>query len=86
MGTFTEKEIRFGFVRIETGATFHLGTCPSVEVMFLKSGTVEVDGARHEALSGFSTEAADTPAGLTATEDALLFYAKLPTFGEERAS
>lgn len=86
MGTFTEKEIRFGFVRIEAGATFALGAQPAVEVMFLKAGTVEVDGTKHETLSGFATEAADPPGGLTATEDAVLFYAKLPTFARATAS
>jgi hypothetical protein len=80
MGTFTEREIRFGFVKIEAGATFQLGTQPSVEVMFLKSGAILHEGTRHETLTGFSTEAADAPTGLTAAEPAELFYAKLPTF------
>ncbi|HEX3959231.1 MAG TPA: hypothetical protein VHZ03_21790 [Trebonia sp.] len=80
MGTFTEKEIRFGFVKIEAGAAFLLGTEPSVEITFLKSGSVEAAGRRHEALSAFSTEAGDEPSRLTAVEDAVLFYAKLPSF------
>ncbi|GAA5196131.1 hypothetical protein GCM10023322_64370 [Rugosimonospora acidiphila] len=80
MGTFTEKEIRFGFIKIEAGATFKLGTQPAVEVMFLKTGTVLIDGTKHDTLSGFSTEAADAVVELTAAEPAELFYAKLPTF------
>jgi hypothetical protein len=80
MGTFTEKEIRFGFVRIEAGASFLLGAQPSVEVMFLKSGSVAAADGKHEALSAFSTEAGDQPVPLTAVTEAVLFYAKLPTF------
>jgi hypothetical protein len=80
MGTFTEKEIRFGFVKIEPGASFLLGAQPAVEVTFLKSGSVEAGGRKHEALSAFSTEAADQPSTLTAVEESVLFYAKLPTF------
>ena len=83
---FTEKEIRFGFVKIEPGASFILGRQPSVEVTFLKSGSVEADGRKHETLSAFSTEAADQPATLTAVEEAVLFYAKLPTFAAAGAS
>jgi hypothetical protein len=85
MGTFTEKEIRFGFVKIEAGASFLIGTQPSVEVMFLKSGSVEAEGHKHQALSGFSTEASEQPVALNATEEAVLFYAKLPTFAAAAA-
>jgi hypothetical protein len=80
MGTFTEREIRFGFIRIEAGATYEFGTEPSVEVMFLKSGSLTHDGTKHGELTGLSSEAADAPAALTAVETCELFYAKLPTF------
>ena len=53
---------------------------------FLKSGSVEAGGRKHEALSAFSTEAADQPSTLTAVEEAVLFYAKLPTFNAAGAS
>ncbi len=83
MGTFTEKEIRFGLIKLEAGAVLEFGTQPAVEVMFLKSGSLQHDGKKHAALSGFSAEAADQPELLTAIEESVLFYAKLPTFGTE---
>jgi hypothetical protein len=80
MGTFTEKEIRFGFIKVDAGARFDFGAQSAVEVMFLKSGSIAHDGAKHEALSAFSSEAGDGVEILTAVETCELFYAKLPTF------
>jgi hypothetical protein len=80
LGTFTEREVRIAFVRLEKGASLSLGTEPSAELMFLKEGQISHDGQVHEKLSAFGSAAGDGTETLTATEPSELLYVKLPTF------
>jgi len=80
MGTFSEREIRFGFIRVEAGAALRLGTAPSSEVLFLKSGLLSYKGEPHGMFSAFATDGPAAAESLTAIESAELFYVKLPTF------
>lgn len=80
LGTFTEREVRIAFARVDLGATFTLGTEPAREIAFVKEGALAAGGTEYPALTAFGTAAADEPQTLTATRPTVLFYVKLPTF------
>jgi hypothetical protein len=80
LGTFTEREVRIGFVRLEPGATLTFGSEPSSEILFLKEGQVSHAGQTQERHTAFGTSAQDTPEQLTAVAASELFYMKLPTY------
>jgi len=80
LGAFTEREVRIGFVQVDKGATFTVGTEPAAEILFLQHGAVSINGEAHAERSAFATAATDGPERLTAIDDSELFYLKLPTF------
>jgi hypothetical protein len=80
LGTFTERAIKVGFIRLEPGADFMFGTEPAPEILFLKEGSIRHGDDIHEKLSAFGTTVADSPEPLTAVEESEFFYIKLPTF------
>ena len=80
LGSFSERDARIGFVRMEKGATLPFGAEPSAEVIFLKEGRISHDNSTYAAHTAFGTEADEKPVGLTAVEPSELLYMKLPTF------
>lgn len=80
LGTFTEKEIRIAFLRVESGASITFGSQPSQEIVFVKSGSVIHDDVSHPELTAFGTMWSDDEQTLSAESDSELFYMKLPTF------
>jgi len=80
LGSFTEREARFGFVRIGAGATLKAGHHDAPELLFLTKGSVRCrDGiyARHTA---FSIEPSDGPVPIEAAEPTEFFRIHLPRF------
>jgi hypothetical protein len=80
LGSFTERLVKIGFVRLDTGAAFELGTEDSAELAFVKEGIVTAEGEKRDTLTAFGTTAAEGAVALTAVEETELFYIKLPTF------
>jgi hypothetical protein len=80
LGSFSEREVRIGFVGLDKGASLNFGTEPAGEMMFLQEGALSHNGTDHPTRTCFATAAGDAPETLTAIEDSELFYLKLPTF------
>ncbi|MGX7678315.1 hypothetical protein ACSMXN_05405 [Jatrophihabitans sp. DSM 45814] len=80
LGTFTERDIRISFVRLNPGAEVRIGAEPSVEVCYVISGGVRYGTDEYGALTAFSTTSTESAQTLQATEDTKLFLVKLPTF------
>ncbi|GAA5196166.1 hypothetical protein GCM10023322_64480 [Rugosimonospora acidiphila] len=80
LGTFSERDVRIGFIKVDAGASLRFGAERAAEVLFLKEGSVQHDGQAHPRLSAFSSEAAETPETLEALEPTEFFYVKMPTF------
>jgi hypothetical protein len=80
LGTFTERELRIGFIRLAAGASLTFGTQPAPEFVFLMSGGIESGGRNYRpyAAAGFDPE--DGPAALKAVADSELFWVRLPRF------
>ena len=56
LGTFTERETRIGFIRIEKGATFNAGMIDRSELLFLSKGTVTCRNKSYPLHSAFAFE------------------------------
>ncbi len=80
LGSFTERDIRVAFIRLEKGASMDFGVEKSNEVMFLKEGAMTHDNTRYENLTAFGTEPEEKPVTLRAVEPCELIYIKMPTF------
>ena len=80
LGTFTERQARFGFVRIDADATFSAGTEPSIELMFVSKGQLAVDGRQYGRHTAFEFLANEGPISLKALEETELLRMILPKF------
>jgi hypothetical protein len=80
LGTFTERDVRVAFIKMEKGASLPLGEEPSVEILVLTTGSVSYNGRTHPPLTAFGTDPGDEPETLVADETSELLYMKLPTF------
>ncbi|MGO7418399.1 hypothetical protein ACCS64_39845, partial [Rhizobium ruizarguesonis] len=40
LGTFTERDTKIGFVKVDGGATFNTGTRSQIEVLFMSKGNI----------------------------------------------
>ena len=80
LGTFTEREIKTGFVRVEKGKTLKFGTENAPEILFVKEGALTHDGKDFTRYAAFGHEAGEPTMALTASEPTEMFYVKMPTF------
>ena len=80
LGTFTERDVRIEFIRLDKGARLPFGLEDSVETLFLKEGALTHANVNYDRQSAFCSDADEKPEELTAIEDSELVYFKLPTF------
>jgi hypothetical protein len=80
LGSFSERDVRIGFIKLQAGASLVFGQERAAEVIFLKEGEVEHNGTKHPRLSAFGSEADDAPETLHALETTEFLYVKMPTF------
>ena len=80
LGSFTEREIRVAFIRLDKGARLPFGREKAGEILFIKEGSLSHDDKSHGRHSAFHVAAGEQPVTLTALEPSELFYVKLPTF------
>ena len=80
LGSFTERNMRLGFVRIDAGATFQAGCENSIELMFLAEGKVSFNGKAHGPEAAFEFLANEGPHPMTAATQAKLLRIVLPKF------
>jgi hypothetical protein len=80
LGSFTERNIRIGFIHLDTGATIPFGTENSNELIFLEQGCVATGEEIHPTNSLFGSSSSDGAETIRACEESLLYYVKLPTF------
>jgi hypothetical protein len=80
LGSFTERNTRIGFVKIEAGASFSAGVQSSIELLFLSKGKVNFEGQEYGLHTAFEFEANEGPVPLKAVEETEFFRLVLPTF------
>jgi hypothetical protein len=80
LGSFTERNTRIGFVKIEAGASFSAGLQSSIELLFLSKGKVSFEGKEYGLHTAFEFEANEGPSPLKAVEETEFFRLVMPTF------
>jgi hypothetical protein len=80
VGTFTERNLRIGFLRLEAGAVYHAGQQPSIEILFQIDGQISVNGTNYGPHTGYEFLANEGPIPIQALEPTELFRAVLHTF------
>jgi len=80
LGTFTERDTRLGFIRLDAGATFSAGMQPSIELLFLSKGAVSVEGKENGERSAFEFAKNEGPIAVRAVQPSEFFCMVLPRF------
>lgn len=80
LGTFTERDIRIGFIKVAKGAALNTGSREQLQVLFLSEGSVTVDGQTYGPKTGIEILPDDSPVDIFADEDAVFFSVYLPRF------
>ena len=80
LGTFTERDIRIGFVRVSPGAVIKVGDHDAPEFLFLAKGAVAVNGKDYGLHAAFGFEAHEGPVALEGVEESELLRVQLPRF------
>lgn len=80
LGSFTERNTRVGFVRIEAGAAFAGGEQPSIELLFLSKGRVALNSREYGPHSAFEFPPHDGPIPIKALAQTELLRIVLPKF------
>ncbi len=80
LGTFTERSVRIGLVKIASGATFRTGTRSQIEVLFMGHGKITLDGKAFGPKTGIELLPSDPSIDIKANEESLLLTITLPKF------
>ena len=80
LGAFTERNERFGFVRVDKGATFIAGIESSIELVFVNKGKVSINGTEYGAHTAFEFVPNEGPIAAKAVEPTELLRMVLPRF------
>jgi hypothetical protein len=86
LGSFSERNIGFGFVRLDERATFQVPSAIAPRLFFIRAGAVRLDG-RDNALgtqSAFMIDSLEANVTVsTASLSAELFVMQMPTFNDQ---
>jgi hypothetical protein len=80
LGSFTERNTRIGFIRVDADGVFEAGKQPSIEILFLSKGAVSVDGRKYEPYAAFEFQANEGPIQIKALEPSEFLCMVLPQF------
>jgi quercetin dioxygenase-like cupin family protein len=80
LGSFTERETKIGFVRIDASAMFKAGLCDVVELLYVIKGAVSIKGKLCGVETGIGLEPHEGPIEITATEPCELLRILGPRF------
>ncbi|KQP23445.1 hypothetical protein [Pseudorhodoferax sp. Leaf267] len=80
LGTFTERRTQIGLTRVEPGASFVAGGQPSIELLFLSRGSVEIGGKTYGPHSAFELAAHHEPVAIRGVTPAEFLRLVLPQF------
>ena len=80
LGTFTERETKIGFIKVDAGATYNTSTRSQIEVLFLGRGNITINGRTYEDKTAIELLPTDAPIDIKANEESLFFRVTLPRF------
>ena len=80
VGTFTERNLRLGFLRLDAGAVYQAGQLPSIEILFQIKGQVSTGGRKYGPETGYEFLANEGPIPVEAIEPTEFLRAVLHQF------
>jgi hypothetical protein len=80
LGSFTERDLRIGFLRLDAGAVYQAGQQPSIEILFQINGHVSAGGEKCGPETGYEFLANEGPIPVEAIEPTEFFHAVLHSF------
>lgn len=80
LGTFTERNTKMSFIKVEAGATYNTGARSQVDVLFMSKGNITVEGKTYGDKTALELTPSDAPVDIKANEDSLFFVVTLPKF------
>jgi hypothetical protein len=80
LGSFTERNLRIGFLRLDAGAVYQAGQHPSIEILFQIKGQVSAGGEKYGPETGFEFVANEGPVPVEAIEPTEFLRAVLHMF------
>src|SRR6478752_7567414 len=80
VGTFTERNLRLGFLRLDAGAVYQAGQFPSIEILFQIKGQVSTGGRKYGPETGYEFLANEGPIPVEAIEPTEFLRAVLHQF------
>ncbi|OYU19815.1 MAG: hypothetical protein CFE34_03250 [Rhodobacteraceae bacterium PARR1] len=80
LGTFTERNTRVSLIKLDAGATMNTGTRSQIEVMFMGTGKITVDGKTYGDKTAIELLPTDAPVDIKAEAESVFFAVTLPKF------
>jgi hypothetical protein len=80
VGTFTERNLRLGFLRLDAGAVYQAGQFPTIEILFQIKGQVSTGGRKYGPDTGYEFLANEGPIPVEAIEPTEFLRAVLHQF------
>jgi hypothetical protein len=80
LGSFTERNLRIGFLRLEAGGVYQAGQHPSIEILFQINGQVSAGGEKYGPETGYEFLANEGPVPVEAVEPTEFLCIVLHTF------
>lgn len=80
LGSFTERNLKIGFLRLDAGAVYQAGQHPSIEILFQTKGQVSAGGEKYGPEAGYEFLANEGPVPVEAIERTEFLRVLLHTF------
>ena len=80
LGTFTERNAQIRLLKLDAGATMNTGSRAQLEVLFMSSGKITVEGKIYGDKTAIELLPSDAPVDITASAESVFFSVTLPMF------
>lgn len=80
LGTFTERNTRVSLIKLDAGATMNTGTRAQIEVLFMGTGKIAVEGKTYGDKTAIELLPTDAPVDIRAEAESVFFAVTLPKF------
>ena len=80
LGTFTERNTRISMIKLDAGATMNTGSRSQIEVLFMGTGKIIVDGKAYGDKTAIELLPSDAPVDIKADAESVFFAVTLPKF------
>ena len=80
LGTFTERATGIGMMKIDAGTTWNTGTRSQIEVLFMSTGSIKVNGTTYTDKTGIELLPTDAPVNIVASAECTFLVVTLPRF------